>query len=108
MNRFRYIQARPFSFMVDDELLFEADRIGIFYTKGSESCVMHKHGNYADVERHYIEFKTKIHAAGFIRMANEARLIDVTNGRLDDLNHLINTSALPEKYFLKLTGIVDI
>jgi len=62
--------------MVDDDSLFTADRLAIFYTLDGEYCTMMKHGDYNIVQKDYDLYRCRLVEAGQIDMANEARLIE--------------------------------
>jgi len=77
-------------------------RLGLAYTKEDGYCSVVKHGDYDDVKS-YVDRFNKL-----MGDLSDIHLIDISNANMDDVNFVLERSAIQEKHFLKLTNIIDI
>jgi hypothetical protein len=91
--------------MCDDDVVYQHDRISIFYTvdRTRNMVTLHKHGDPEKVEAKFNAYQKMIAAMPDLFVDEEAFCVEVATDVLDDLNRVIECSALPVKYFERLT-----
>lgn len=95
---------RVFTCSLDGRNLYECDDLTIAYTKSPSGCTLLKHGP-KDLVQDYFQITRDALAAAMPELANTICLVVVGDARAEDLTHAVNTSAIPEENFLKLSAI---
>ena len=89
----------------DDETFGPYESIGIVYDVTDSVICLLKHGDFKRTRAWFEKTKKSYEEAGFFDIAADLRCIEVCNCDLNDLNHFLNTSALPVKWIEKLQPI---
>ena len=106
---YKYIKQYGEFYLIDDKTgdyhSYKGEKvIGIAVSIDSETNIfcLHKHGGYDWVKEWVEKTKETYNKNGFSEIADEIRLIRVENCLLEDLNKILDTSALPVSFLEKL------
>jgi len=94
-----------FRLHLGDETFGPYESVGIIYDVDDRGhVILLKHGGFQQTKIYYDTLKAVVNFAtgDYGGCCPAIKLVEICHCNLDDLNHFINTSALPEKYIAKL------
>ena len=94
-----------FLLVFDGEVFGPYESIGISYDVTDGYICLLKHGDYRKIKAWHEKYKKLLTDGGFPDVAADLRLVEICHCSLEDLNHFIGTSSLPEKWIEKLQPI---
>jgi len=91
-----------FLLVFDDDVFGPYESVGIVYDVTDGIICLLKHGGYHRTKAWYEKAKASMTAGSNPEMAADLRLVEVCHCDLKDLNHFVNSAALPEKWIERL------
>lgn len=104
----QYSSTTPFTLVDTDtgRTIRQFHTLGVFYDVHDGFCTMIKHGEYSLVLDIYNAYMKVNELCEECYNLFNFKLLKIEKCSLEDLNHIVLTSALPESYFLKLTDTI--
>jgi len=100
----KYLSTKPFT-LSDDKNTTTFMTLGILYSIDlEETFIIHRHGNYEDIEVIYEEYKKQLTESGYKLIADDLRLMKLRQCELspNELNDMISSSMPYDQYYKEL------